>query len=290
MIVTLPRAISFPVPGCSPVIISRDDMTSDRAWYKLAQNHDAYLERTDFIDRDLYYKYWFISLGIPEYCLALVVGPEGSGKSLILAWLSHELYHLFGKKVTLDWRPPDKQYYGDYHFLHDEDYATRIQKEMNDMAKYEDEIPVDELHKLIVWNTAMSIDEGDSLLDKSNRTNLAKLFGRLIRRRRHFHLCMFIVFVDPNDADVRLVYNRRTHEITCGYEWFYRDTCTYKILHKRTGVEKYIHIQPKNNTHLWKSFAPVVISHEAQINLGGKDRKREKEKDLEEAIDKIRRN
>ena len=290
--VIIPSQNSRLLYNIEPVIIQRKDVTDIISWYRLAIDHDPMLERYSFVDRDLFYKYYYITLGLLEYPLAIVYGQEGGGKSLFIAHITYDLVRLFGKRATLDWTPPKPEMFGNFHSVYDEDFVEKIQHEENRLAKLEkslngQSVPKEELEQLITYNAVFGLDEGDSYADKSNRTGLTQLIGRVVRRRRHNYMCMFMAFVDPDDADKRMIFRRKTHEVECGLDWFpkiYPGWCTYLIRDVRkggTGIQKFLHLNPadygEQGLGIWRSHNRVSISHDIEVHLGGSAGKKKKE-------------
>jgi hypothetical protein len=280
MIVTLPKVVSIPIPGCNDLIIVRDDITSKKAWWKLTKKRDQYLDQSDFVEYDMYLRYFLVSLGLLEFPMVLIAGTEGGGKSLFLAWMAYQITRLFNKRCTLDWTPPEPKMFGNYFSFYDEDFTEKIQEGLNKLyhlTREEEREPTqEELEKLVIYNTNFMLDEGDSYGDKSSRTNLTKLIGRIIRRRRHYHTGIFMAFVDANDADMRMIFDRRTHEVSCAKDWLRRDWCSYLITNKRNGVKKFLSLNPEDwsRVKLWNSHNTVELSHDIEVHLGGKHKKK----------------
>ena len=291
--ITLQKYKEYEIAGCDPFIINREDVTNKKAWYELTENDYCHLGMSDFNDPDIFEKYYLVTLGIMDYCMTLICGEEGGGKSLVMSWLCSEISRLFDKRNVLDFTPPHPEFFGNYYSFDDEEFTTKIQHEMNVLEKVErlaklngKTLSKEAYKQLIIFNSNFGLDEGDSYADKSNRTNLAKFIGRVVRRRRHFHTNIFMVFVDPNDADYRLIANRATHEILCakdknrpGYGTK-QGWCVYTIecvKGARKGIKKTLHLKPADCTHLWDSYASVKISHTQDINLGGRQSKRQED-------------
>jgi hypothetical protein len=110
-VVILPDSNSMKLYGIQPTVIAREDMKSAKSWLELVINHNQYLEMTDFKSRDLFDKYWLLSLGLLEFPVQFIGGNRGGGKSLYMAWFTHKTAKLFGKRSTLDWTPPEPEYY-----------------------------------------------------------------------------------------------------------------------------------------------------------------------------------
>ncbi len=113
--VVLPSNDSRKLLGIYPTVITRDDMTNSMAWLKLVINHDQYLEISDFKNKDLFDKYWLLSLGLLEFPVQFIGGDRGGGKSLYMAWYTHSTAKLFGKRSTLDWAAVTPEYYRPYN-------------------------------------------------------------------------------------------------------------------------------------------------------------------------------
>jgi len=285
--VILPDANAMQLYGIEPTILTREDMASSFAWYKLAVKHDPYLDRRDFVEEDTFIKYYLLSLGLLEYSVTLIGGSPGGGKSLVMAYLTYQMTRLFGKRATLDWTPPKPDRFGTFFSLYDEAFTDKIQSELNRLARVEKErrmttgeaVSQEELESLIVYNTVFGLDECDQYAERASRTNLTKLIGRLINRRRHFYMCMLMVYVNPQRADRAMVYDNHTHEIVCGFDWFPKSLpgyCSYIIRDVRqngTGISKWLHLNPAEHTDLWHSHNIVSISHNVRVNLGGQQKK-----------------
>jgi hypothetical protein len=70
---------------------------------------------TDFKSKDLFDKYWMLSLGLLEFPVQLIGGTPGGGKSLYDAWFGHRVAKLFGKRCTFDWNPVTPEYFRPYN-------------------------------------------------------------------------------------------------------------------------------------------------------------------------------
>jgi hypothetical protein len=273
-LVKLPRVVSMNIAGCDPLVIGRDDITSTKSWYKLSIKRDWKLQESDFVDKDMFYRYFLVSLGLLEYPMVIIVGREGGGKSLCLAWMAYQISRLFGKRCTLDWTPPHPELFGNYFNLKDDAFVKKIEGDLNTLinitALENREPTMSELRSLALYNTVIALDEGDSYADKASRTNLTKLIGKLIRRRRHFHTGIFMSFVDPDDADNRLVFKRRTHQISCTKDELHNGLCSFLIENKLTNAYKYVHLDPSEWTDLWNTHNLVQMSHDVDLHFGNK--------------------
>lgn len=288
MLITLAKTKSYDIPGCEPFIIKRSDVTNKKAWYLLTVRNTPYLNVGDFYDFDVYTKYYLVTTGLLDYSMALIYGNEGGGKSLVMSFLTHKITNLFGKRCVLDWTPPHPEFFPNFYDFNDEEFSTKIQGEMKILEKVEREakkhgmkLSPEAYRNLIIYNSIFALDEGDSYADKLNVTNLTKLIARIIRRRRHYHTCMFMVFVDPHDAPSRLIGGRASHEIECSKDLNRPGWCVYTILTTKTtanakaGTKKLLHLNPKDCTDLWDSYNAVTISHDQDIYLGGKKHKKQ---------------
>jgi len=296
----------------------------------------------DFNDEDMYLKYYFLVMGLMDYACAIICGDEGSGKTLLQAWLTYQVLRLFPeKRGTLDWSPPHKivtltdigrasvlegyegevldclknngkmymgnlleylnvapeylenklipklQEYGAIgleqvdefkrcDFLLDEKMVSKLKDEVNEMAKFPIKPPPEILRTLLVYNRVFGLDECDSYGDKGYRTNLTRLIGKIITRRRHFHTSMFMVFVDQNTADKRYIWNRRTHLIKCANAG---DRCSYWIWNMRSKKGRQLELTPSKWGMIWDTHNVVPITHDVQVDLGssrGKKIKKDK--------------
>jgi hypothetical protein len=296
---TIPASIIIPdnqsrlLYNIEPVEIKYTDMTSIVAWYELAVKKNPGLDMFAFKDKDMFWKYYYISLGLLEYSLSIVYGDEGGGKSLVIAYLVREFVRLFGKHAVIDWTPPRPELFGDFNTVDDEDFVDRIQNEQNRLAKLEKTLKGESLSQadkegLITFNSVFGLDEGDSYADKSHRTRFSQLLGKMVRRRRHIYMCMFMAFVDIKDADVRMLASRCTHEIECHRNWFpdvMPNWCNYIIKDVRkngTGQQKWLHLNPmlygEDGAGLWRSHNMVYLTHDIQVDLGSTKKHKEKER------------
>lgn len=288
-VAVLPEAKSKLLYGFDPLILTREDMTNFYAWYQLAHDHYQFLEEKDFIDKDNFMRYFLISTGLLEYAVAIVSGAPGAGKSLVMGYLTHKIAKLFNKRVVLDWTPPNPELYGDFHNLYSEEFIDNIQNGFNNLSKLEAELikkgqrlSSNDCHSLAIYNAVLGLDECDQYGDKASRTNLTKLINRILNRRRHTYTSILMVFIDPQSADQRLIYKNRTHEIECGFNYFtdYPDHCAYRIRDIRpnkTGSSKWMILDPAECVDLWDSHNIPSISHDLDVHLGGKRRKKRKE-------------
>ncbi len=273
--VILPDTNSKKLLGIEPTVITWEDMTSDYAWYKLAVRHDAYLNGGDFKDRDLFYKYWLLSLGLLEYPVILIGGEPGGGKSLFMAWLTRQLVKHFGKRATLDWTPPNPELFPNYFSLYDEDFQEKIIDEFNRLARIEKETghdaPQNELEKLVLYNTVFGLDECDAF-DKQTQNNLTQLLARIARRRRHTFTCLAMVLIDI-ERFASVILKQATHKVNCVKEGHYQDTCSILVQDVRrggTGRAKWLWLRPEDHLDIWNSHNIPAITREVDIHFGNK--------------------
>lgn len=287
MPIPMPKAIVLPEDDCKralgidPVIIAFDDVTSKQAWYRLSIKHDATLDAKDFKDPELYEKYWFLSLGLLEHSVILIGGYPGGGKSLFMAYFTHKMHTLFGKRATLDWTPPEPKYFGDYFSINDDAFLEKVINDFNRLAAEEQDnrrlTTQEDLEKLILYNTIFGLDECDAYADKASRTNLTKLISRIVNRRRHTYTCLALVLNDIERFD-QLILKQVTHKVTCIKEGHYPGVCSILIQDDRkggTGSAKWLFLRPARFTHLWSSYNIPAMTH-STIDLNPKPKKKEK--------------
>jgi hypothetical protein len=255
------------IPGAAPFIISPEDMTCEGAWRWLLAGKE--LDADAFIKYDDYVKYWLLMMRLTEGTV-VVSGDEGSGKSLWGSWISYKLKNLFvGKKVTANFYLSEG--FGEYEYL---DPASEFQGEMEKLAAVaskENELDDEELFKLLknikLYNRVLLFDEAHEIAEKSRRTNLTRALGSLNRLFRHLHNLTIYISQDKEDFDKRMIFNRRTHTISCSHESMYLNTCTYLVSYKRSNFTRMMHLQPADWAHLWKSENIRGLSQSVKIKL-----------------------
>ena len=131
-VVIIPDSQAKKLYGIEPVIITRDDMTSITGWYKLAVNHDMFLDEKEFKSRELYVKYWLVSMGMTEYPFMIFYGQEGGGKSMGMGVTAHRLISHFGRKATLDFTPPEGEYYRPFNPVIKKHQSIELLKQVGD--------------------------------------------------------------------------------------------------------------------------------------------------------------
>lgn len=281
----------WPISGLPPLPFVIDDLQDgefydkEEAWEKLNEGF-PYLEKDNFADKDMFWKYWFASIGFLDYASVIIYGPKGKGKSLFQAWAIHKMAIYFGKRLTIDWTPPIDKRDKDNNLvcpevirkayrLFDKDYAIKIRDSMNMLADYQKRNgkmpPKEMLEKLIIYNAAWGFDESQTWADKAHRTNLTKLIAGVDTMARHIHTSMFFTFINPSRCDA-MINDLTTHMVSCDKDREYYDTCTYSIFDKRNGISKKIHLRPADWTHIWDTHSIPQVSHNIYINLGGRDK------------------
>ena len=303
-LVDLDMPVILPFPNCKPqlgideTVITREDMTSFTSWNRLANRRLGMaqsLGEKDFKDRDLFYKYFLLSVGILEFPAVLATGPRGSGKSLIMSWLSYQGHRLFGKNITMEKPPPNPDLFGKINYLHDQDYIDRIILDLARLDKIEKETGArpseEELQKCILYKAIMWHDEAHMWGDKIRTFNLTVLINRILMIARHLHLDMYFNYVSLKRVHP-LIYDFHTHIINCGKDWFRPDWCSFEIIDRRpggTGAVKFIHLYPKDWLDLWDSFNVPTLVHDVEIHLGGnkKNKRAAPEFDLQAAAAEI---
>jgi hypothetical protein len=283
--VVLPRDNSKKLLNIDPVVITRADLTSDYAWYKLAVEHSPTLQQIDFKDKDLYTKYYLLTLGLLDFPVIAVGGEPEAGKSLLMAWLTERLHRLFKKRACLDWAPPEPKYFGNYHDFKDHDFQLKLVDDFDFMHRLEQDtgrpVPLEIRRKLIVFNAIMGLDEADSYCHKKHQTNTTKVIGETGRRRRHVFAGIILVMINPEDfADdiLQLI----THKVTCyGKEHMpYPECCEILIEDIRpggTGLAKSLWLDPSKYLHLWDSHNIPAMSHRSIVSFAKRTKKEEAE-------------
>lgn len=264
--------ITWSASGAYPTVFTRDDVTSETAWIRL-YNKDSGLEETDFTSLDQFYRYLFLVLKLLDYSMIIIAGDEGGGKSLLMAWITYNGVRLFPpKRAAMDWKPPRPELYGNHFSLNDDNFVQRLQKDINKVAQYKDE-PSQEIKDSIAFNNVVfGLDEGDSYGESDYQTNTTRLILRVSKRRRHFDTSMIMVYVDPMDVPGKL-YRRRTHEVSCMYEYKLPGWCSYLIMHRKTGIYRYLHLYPPDWADIWNTKSWVSVSHDFTTTFTGKKKK-----------------
>ena len=298
--------VILPYPNCKKVlginetILTRDDMTSFTAWFKLVNDGlKADLGERDFVDVRHFYKFFMLSLGLLDFPVVLIGGQRGNGKSLIASFLTYCMVHLFQKQATMEKPPPDPTKFGSkINYLHDQDYIDRIILDLARLDKIERETgarpPESELEKCILYKAVMWHDEAHMWGEKIRTYNLTVLMNRLIMIARLLYMAMYFVYVDIERAHP-LIAKPATHVIICGKEWFPqlgRGICSFQVTDIRPGGtnnSKFIHLNPVDWLDLWDSFNIPTVVHDIDIYLGGAKKKQPKRDiDFEAAAEQIK--
>lgn len=285
-VVILPKDNSKLLYGIEPTIITREDVTSKDAWWKLASKDSPYrwkLKQRDFKNKDTYIKYFLLSLGLLEHPVILVGGDPRSGKSLFMAWYTYQLVRLFDKRATLDWTPPNPEYYGKLFDLWDESFQDELEEGFNKLALIEKKTrkppSQEELEKFIAYNTVFSLDECDTYADRQSQTNLTKLIARILNRRGHVHICAVEVMIDT-DRFAPILGDQASHLVDCKWQGHLPGYSSILIQDNRkggTGLSKYLWLRPEDWVHLWNSHSISQLSRRVNIHFGNKPKKKKEE-------------
>ena len=257
--------VSIPVPGNEPITFKKSDFTCDGAWEWLLSGKE--LEEDAFIREDDWFRYWLLAMKLLEGTVCCY-GEERSGKSLWASFTAKHLHDLFGKQIVANFHL--KEGFGDYEYL---DLESEFQHEMENLgslAKGADKMTDTQLaagtglSKL--FNKVILIDEAQEVVGKDRRTNLSRGFGMMNRLYGHLHNLTIYMSQDMEDFDKRMVWNRKTHEVICGFETMYEETCTYIVRYKK-GFSRMMHIQPSSWSHLWDTHELRGMSTSVKIKL-----------------------
>lgn len=280
--VALPCADSKTLFGVAPTIYTPDDMISDISYAKLARG-DPRLEEWEFVDKDMYFKYVFISLGLLDHPVIFVGGDPGGGKSLLMAWLTRKYYEYWGKNVTTDWGPPHPELYGHPHDLYDESFQEEIEKGFKHLSVLErrthQPAPQAELEKFILYNAVLGLDECDTYADQQTQTNLTQFIARILRRRRHVHICAILVMIETGRF-AKALKKQRTHEVECTWQGREANKSLIRIWDKRpngTNMYRYLQLRPTDHLDLWNSHSISQVTHDVEIHFGNPKKKKKEE-------------
>ena len=246
-----PRAID--VRGYGEVIFEPDDFTSDEAWFDFLDGKEVYQD--DFTDNDQWLKYDYIRLRLFRGCV-VCSGKERGGKTLWAAKTAYLMKRLFGKKVVANFHL--KPGFGEYTYLDESVYVEAWEK-LTDVAKNGGKVSSDEMQKeLALYNAVVIIDEAHKVLHcRRGMSAYALLLGDSIKEWGHNQNLIILITPNPKELDKKLVLARRTHAVTCKYEYFYEETSSYWIsLLDDNGMPITTvirHTQPKDWGHLWHS-------------------------------------
>jgi hypothetical protein len=258
--------VNIEVPDGSQVTFKRSDFTCDGAWDWLINGKE--LDEDAFIDEANWWRYWLLAMKLTEGTVCCY-GEERSGKSLWATFIAKQLKDLFGKQVTANTHLKGEGF-GAYEYL---DPASDFQREMDNLHKLaENSEGMNEtqiakgLTNNKIHNRCIIIDEAQEVVGKDRRTNLSRGLGMMNRLYGHLHNLTIYLSQDMEDFDKRMVWNRKTHEVICGFETMYEDTCTYIVRHKK-GFSRMMHIQPNNWKHLWDTHELRGLSTGGKIRL-----------------------
>lgn len=299
--IEVPGFVKYDIPGCKPLIITREDLTSDLSYYRLASLRDITLQDYDFSSYDMFLRYSFINLGLMHYPLIIASGQVGGGKSLFLAWLSNTISRLFQeKRSTTDFSIPpvteSSRWHGIKHFsLYDEDFIENVQDGMNDLGRYMKDNngimpPRSELEKIKIFNAHLSLDECKKYARKGLKTNLLGFVSDIITMRRHLHCGISMAYVDPASAPGLEVFEQKTHFVTCQMQEIGdRKVCQYyiqRVYGNRAGMP--LTLWPDQNLDIWNSFdipefMPMIGVYRGNKAVEMEKKRKEKKKEREES-------
>lgn len=257
--------VNVPVPDGSQVTFKKSDFTCDGAWEWLLAGKE--LDSDAFVREDDWYKYWLLAMKLTEGTVC-DYGEERSGKSLWASWVAKHLKDLFGIPCTANFHLLEG--FGEYEYL---DLQSEFQGEMEqlgEIAKGADKMSDAEVAKLCanskIHRRCIIIDEAQEVVGKDRRTNLSRALGMLNRLHGHLHNLIIYISQDQEDFDRRMVWNRKTHEVICGFETMYEETCTYIVRHKK-GFSRMMHIKPANWAYLWNTHELRGLTTTVKIKL-----------------------
>jgi hypothetical protein len=247
--------VEVDISGHHSVMFSHLDFAKEKAWDRIRKG-DPYIGVSDFVNPEKFKKYFIISLGLTEGTV-VVHGTEGGGKSLWAYHMAHQLLELFEKKCTL--MPKPKKPYWQYRAdsitgkqLEEEiDYLKELTGRANDLTEEDEDS--DELQSLLtqskLYKRAVVDDESYQDLEKTRITNVTRGWGRLVRQYAHLHSLFMFLSPDKRDIAERLIYDRRTHEVSCSK---HGGICHYTIMWRREGITRPMELDPKTWLWLWR--------------------------------------
>ena len=257
--------VTIDVPNGSQVVFKRSDFTCDGAWEWLLNGKE--LDEDAFIEEANWWRYWLLAMKLTEGTVCCY-GEERSGKSLWAVFIAKQVKELFNKKVTANTHLSAG--FGAYEYL---DPASDFQREMDNLHKLAEnsegmsEVEIAKgLKDCKLHDRIIIIDEAQEVVGKDRRTNLSRGLGMMNRLYGHLHNLTIYLSQDMEDFDKRMVWNRKTHEVICGFETMYEETCTYIVRHKK-GFSRMMHVQPKNWKHLWDTHELRGLSTGSKIRL-----------------------
>jgi len=249
--------VELTVLGHSPVMFSLLDFVHIKTWDRLIKGDPFILDR-EFRNIDKFKKYFLIAMGLTEGTV-VVHGREGGGKSLFAYHLAHQMLELFNKRCTL-MPKPKKPYWKDRA---DTMVGAQLEEEINllkeltgkasDLTEEDEDSP--ELQAMLaqskLYKRVVVDDESYQDLEKSRRTNVTRSWGRLVRQYAHLHSLFIFISPDKRDIDSRLIFDRRTHEVTCSK---YGGKCHYAIMWTSGGgITRPMELDPKDwASWLWR--------------------------------------
>lgn len=258
-ITEIPDSIRAAVPGGKDIFFTPEDFTSEQAYLRLAKG-SPYLTQADFVDINQYRRYFILSCGLLEG-VVIVGGRERSGKSLFMYHLAYQIRELFGKPCVLNRKP--RPGFGECYIIPDDEFKTELDK-YNEIVKEvealqlgdDSEFPPDiqqRLRELKFYSKVYVLDEAYRETAKDRRTNRARAYGELVRQWGHLHTLFIFASPNPRDIDVRLIYERKTHQVSCVYD---EGKCHYKIFVNTPfiqGMVKAMELVPEEWGHIWYS-------------------------------------
>jgi hypothetical protein len=103
-----------------------------------------FLNEREFKNRDMFTKYWLVSMGMVEYPFMLFYGDEGGGKTMEMAVTAHRLIKHFGRKPVMDFTPPHPEYFRPFNSIIVREQAIEALQKTGDpeglIPKYQSEI------------------------------------------------------------------------------------------------------------------------------------------------------
>lgn len=240
----------------------REDFAYEISWKKYLNGE--LLRELDFVNKELYTKWWLIDFNLVEYAVLVISGEKRSGKSLFMTWLAKRLRDYFGKGVTLNYRP--KEAFGEYDYIVEQSFLEEWVK-LTELADRKDTNllvhHLEELTKLSkFYNRFIGIDEARKWVWKRRPSaRILKYMGELIDLVGHNHLV--VAFACPRAervVDEITIWENRTHEVYCGFNTMYLNHATYNIKHKDTGRIRTLHLSAPDNANLWETHNIIAMS------------------------------
>ncbi len=242
------------IPGEKPAMFSHLDFARDKAWERF-KHGDPYIRKDDFINPEKFKKYFIISMGLTEGNV-IVHGKEGGGKSLWSYHIAYQINSLFGKKCTL--KPKPKKPVWEFtdsmtslQLVEEIDGLKELTGKANDLTEEDqDSSEMQEmLAKSKLYRRIIVDDESYQDLEPKRQTNTTIAWGRLVRQHAHLHSLFIFIAPDKRDIAGRLIYNRRTHEVSCSK---YGGICHYVIFWQNEQVQRSMTLDPRDWLWLWR--------------------------------------